>query len=165
MTKYYIFRHGETYNSKNRIKYPKNNWKVQILPEGVPVLEKLATYLNKFKSDFNVSSEYLRCKETTEIVTKITGNNFETDSRINEFSQKMAMESFEIFSERIKNFLDELNSKNYKTVIICTHGAVIAGLKSFLLKNNFEKNDLIDYPRPGVLLRIEKGKIKEIDFK
>ncbi|HBP51546.1 MAG: hypothetical protein US68_C0010G0044 [Candidatus Shapirobacteria bacterium GW2011_GWE1_38_10] len=165
MTKYYIFRHGETYNSKNRTNYPINNFEVKILPEGIPVIKKLATYLKEVKSDFNVSSEYLRCKQTTEIVTKITGKNFETDSRINEFSRKLAQESFEIFSERIRNFLDELNSKNNKTVIICTHGAVIAGLKSYLLKNTFERDDLIDYPRPGVLLKIEDRKIETIDFR
>jgi broad specificity phosphatase PhoE len=165
MTNYYIFRHGQTYNSKNRVKYPKNNFKVEILPEGIPDLEKIAIYLKNIPSDYNVSSEYLRCRQTSEIVTKIAGKIFEKDSRINEFSQKFGQESFEIFKERIKSFLDDLEAKKYNTVVICTHGAVIAGLKSFLLKNTFVGDDLTDYPRPGVLLCVKNKKIEELDFR
>ncbi len=160
MTKYYIFRHGQTKYSKFHLSYPKNNQSIEILPEAVPALEKLAEYLKNIKSDYNVSSEYLRCRQSTAIVTKISGLKFERDPRLNEKSS----ESFDNFRKRVKEFLEETESKNYKTVVICTHGAVIAAIKNLLLKNSFKRREIVFYPRPGVLLIIEGKKIEQINF-
>ena len=160
MTKYYIFRHGQTRNSKYHLPYPRDSRSIEILPEAVPALEKLAGYLKNIKSDYNVSSEYLRCRQSAAIVTKISGLEFEIDPRLNEKSG----ESFEDFKKRVKSFLEDMEKENHKTVVICTHGAVIAALKSLLLKGSFRRREIVFYPRPGVLLSIEGKKTEKIDF-
>jgi len=149
-----------TINAKFHIPYPRNNFMVEILPEGIGAIEKIGDYLKNISSDFNVSSEYLRCQQTTKIVSKITGFNFKNDERLNEKSE----ESFVEFNKRIEDFLSDIKEKNYKTVIICTHGAVIAALKNNLVNNRFRRREVIRYPRPGVLMCIEGKKVEEIDF-
>lgn len=160
MTTYYIFRHGQTKNSKYHLPYPKDNRLIKILPEAVPSLKKLAEYLKNVKSDYNVSSEYLRCRQSTDIVTKISGLNFERDRRLNEKSQ----ESFEDFKKRVKSFLEDMEKENYKTVVICTHGAVIAAMRRLLLKKSVRVTNLPFYPKTGVLMIIKGNEIKYVDF-
>jgi len=160
MTKYYIFRHGQTFNSKNHVPYPEDNFPIEILPESIPVLEKLAVYLKNIPSDYNVSSEYVRCQQSVKVMTEISGLYFDNESRLNEFDKG----SFEEFNKRIESFLNDLNQKNYKTVVICTHGAVVAGLKNILLGKNFDETKLRDFPDTGVLICIEGQKIEEINF-
>jgi len=160
MTKYYIFRHGQTLNSKFHLPYPKNNKSVEILPEGIPSLEKLAKYLKNIKSDHNFSSEYLRCQQSTAIVTKISGLKFKKDKRLNEKSG----ENFSDFKRRVKDFLDEVEKKNYETVVICTHGAVVAAMRKFLLKKSLKITNLPFYPKTGVLMFVKRKEIKYIDF-
>jgi len=160
MTKYYIFRHGETMYSKDLVPYPKNSRSIKILSESIPTLEKIAKYLKKTKPDICISSEYIRCRQSTEIISKISGLNFEKNPRLNEYSQ----ESFKEFKKRVKRFIYDLEEKRYKTVVICTHGAVIAGIKNYLNKDSFTQNDLTDYPKTGVILCIEGDKIEEIVF-
>lgn len=160
MTKYYIFRHGETFYSKNRQSYPEDNFLVEILPEEIPVLEKLAIYLKNISSDYNVSSEYFRCQQSIKIVSEISRLHFENDSRLNEFNH----ETFEELVKRLENFVKDIEEKNYSTVIICSHGAVIAGLKNILTGSEFESRELINYPKTGILTCIEDKKIEEVDF-
>jgi broad specificity phosphatase PhoE len=161
MAKYYIFRHGETFYSKSRSSYPEDNFSVEILPEGILALERLAKYLKNISSDFNVSSEYKRCQQSIKIVSEISGLHFENDARLNEFNR----ETFEDLVKRLQSFVKDIEEKNYSTVIICTHGAVIAGLKNILTGSEYEKCEMVDYPRTGVLTCIENNKIEEIDFR
>ena len=160
MAKYYIFRHGETYYTKNLMLYPVDNFSVEILPEGIPALERLAGYLKNIPSDYNVSSEYKRCQQSIKIVGEISGLHFEKDARLNEFNR----ETFEDLVKRLEIFVKELKEKKYSTVIICTHGAVIAGLKNILVGSEYEKSEIMDYPRPGVLTIAGDNTIEEIDF-
>lgn len=161
MTKYYIFRHGQTFNSKFHLPYPKNNKSVEILPEGIPALERLAGYLKNIKSNHNFSSEYLRCQQTTKIIAGITGLQFEKDARLNEFNQ----ETFSEFVNRTKNFLEEVEKNEYQTVVICTHGAGISTIKNLLIKGRVKRRELPFYPKPGILMCIEGEKIQKIDFR
>jgi len=160
MANYYLFRHGQTFFTKFHLPYFWNNFSVGILPEAVPVLERLAVYLKNIPSDLNVSSEFKRCTQSTEIITRITGNQFIIDSRLNEYYR----ETFGSLRERIKDFINEVNRKNYRTVIVCTHGAVMSGLKHLLLEGGFKQTQLRDYPKPGTLICIKDQKINQIDF-
>ncbi|HWS48440.1 MAG TPA: histidine phosphatase family protein [Candidatus Methanoperedens sp.] len=160
MTRYYIFRHGDTWYTKNRQSYPVDNFSVEILPDSIPALEKIAKYLKDIHSDFNISSEYVRCQQSNKIVSKISGLIFKNDARLNEFSH----EEFDNLVERLESFVNEIKEREYKTIVVCTHGAVIAGLKNILIGSEYEKSEMIDYPRPGVLTIIEGTSIKEIDF-
>lgn len=162
MTKYYIFRHGETLYSKNNISYPTDSFAIEILPESIPTLEKMARYLKNISSDYNVSSEYVRCQQSVKIISEISGLEFKKDSRLNELGDNN--ENFTNFTERLVSFISDIDKKHYKNVVICTHGAVISAAKRILSGTSFERGDLSDYPRPGVILCIENGKIEEIDF-
>ena len=161
MTKYYIFRHGQTRNSKFHLPYPKNNRLIKILPDSIPALKKMAEYLKSISSDLSASSEYLRCQQTTKIISKITGVKFKKDSRLNEFGR----ETFIEFTDRIKDFLEEVEKNKYETVVICTHGAGISTIKNLLIKGRMKRIELPFYPKPGILLCIEGKKIQKIDFR
>jgi len=160
MAKYYIFRHGQTLNSKFHLPYPKNNRLIKILPDSISTLKKMAEYLKNISSDLNVTSEYLRCLETTKIITKITGQKFKKEPRLNEFNQETFLE----FTRRIKDFLEEVDKNKYQTVVICTHGAVISTIKNLLIKGRMTRKELPFFPKPGILLCIENKKISKIDF-
>lgn len=160
MAKYYIFRHGDTFYTKNQQPYPEDNFSVEILPQGIPALEKIGAFLKNISSDFNVSSEYLRCQQSNKIVSGISGLKFENDSRLNEFSNEV----FDNLVDRLENFVKKMEEKQYETIVVCTHGGVIAGLKNILTGSEYEKSEMVDYPRPGVLTIIADKKIEEINF-
>jgi len=160
MTKYYLFRHGQTFFTKFHLSYFWNSFSVGILPEAVPALKRLAAYLKNIPSDLNASSQFKRCTQSAEIITGITGKEFSVDSQLNEYYK----ETFDTFRKRIKNFITKVERNNYQTVIVCTHGAVISAIKHLLLKGSFGKFQLLDYPKPGILVCIEDKKIKQIDF-
>lgn len=162
---YYIFRHGLTYEAKTGSDFTQDSIiSTPILPEGIPTIEKLAKYLGDIKTDANFSSPLLRCQQTIEVVEKITKMKFELDERLGEFLG-LKGETFDSFATRIKNFVDDIQSKNFEFVAICTHGAGIAGLKHWVLERKFEEYQLYDFPKPGVLWIIKEDKtIESIDF-
>lgn len=160
MAKYYLFRHGQTFFTKFHIPYLWYNFSAGILPEAIPVLERLATYLKNIPSDLNAASEFKRCTQSAEVITKVTGKQFGVDSRLNEYYR----ETFDSLRERVKDFIAEVSRKNYRTVVICTHSAVMSGLKHLLLEGSFKQTQLLDYPKPGTLICIKGQKINQIDF-
>ncbi len=157
---YYVFRHAQTLATLNNQLYGDNIISADIIPEGFPPIQRLADYLKQIPSDLNLTSEFLRCTRTVKIVSQITGQIFKTDQRLNEYYQ----ETFDQLKERVQNLLEELNQSNLQTVIICSHGAVIAGLTHLITTNIYSLDQLHDYPTPGVLLHIENKEIKTIDF-
>lgn len=157
---YYLFRHGGTQASKTNSDYGSEIFSAHILPESIEPIKKIGEYLKDIHSDFNVSSEFLRCRETAQIVSDITGKQFSFDQRLNEFYQ----EEFNHLETRLRDFLKEINSRDYQTVLICSHGGVISGLKHLILEDNFEPRDLMDYPQTGILLVIKDKKLEQIDF-
>lgn len=160
MTTYYIFRHGQTKYSKYHLPYPKDNRFVEILPEGRAAIERLGKYLKNIKFSKNFSSEYHRCQQTTEIVNKFSGLKFKKDKRLNEKSG----ENFGDFKARVKDFVEEIEKKNFETVVICTHGAVIAAMRKMLLKKGLRITNLPFYPKTGVLMKVVGKEIEYIDF-
>jgi broad specificity phosphatase PhoE len=159
--KFYIFRHGETYQTKYNLEYEDEQLTSRVLPEGLPETKRLANYLKGVNSDANLSSEILRCRETVEIVSKISGKEFSFDKRLNEFLE----DDFEKLKKRLKDFIDDIKKQNYKSVLICTHGAVIAGLKHLLTEGKFEITDLTDFPQPGSLLILEGKSVELVSFR
>lgn len=159
----YIFRHAETKNSKFNIPYGDSIETAEILAEGIPVVEKLAKYLENISTDANYTSPYKRCIQTVEIVTEICGKSFQLNDALGEYYERK--ETFEDFAERIKGFLIYLEKQNIKSAAICTHGGVIAGLVSYLIKNSYELPDLHNYPPTGILVSIENKKVEYKDFR
>lgn len=170
MTDYYIFRHGDTIESQ-RPKFslishflsPKRDTsQLDILPESIPILEKIGKYLKDIKTDANFCSPYLRCINSANIAGKVANKKYSTDERLKELES--IAEPFPHFSGRIKDFLEEMNAKNYKAVSICTHGAVIAAIKHLEVNRNFNFIQVWDYPSPGILTTIIDRKITQINF-
>ena len=158
MKNFYLFRHGLA--TKSLIGYGDKILTATLLPEGVPPIERMAEFLKDIPSDFNVSSEFLRCQQTTKIISDITNKKFVRDVRLNEYYN----ESFEEFRTRVKNFLQEIETQPYKNIIICTHGAVVAALKNLITKNSFYIFQQFTFPKTGVLMIIKNNTIEEIDF-
>ncbi|MFC1647109.1 histidine phosphatase family protein [Patescibacteria group bacterium] len=157
-TTFYLFRHALATRSKNG--YGDKILTAEIIPDEIGPIEKIATFLKKIKNSQNIRSELKRCEQTTEIITQITGKQFSTDARLNEYYQ----ENFQQFSARIFEWLNQTLANEPENLIICTHGSIIAGIKNFILLNNFPKNKLYDYPECGELLIIKERKVQTINF-
>jgi broad specificity phosphatase PhoE len=125
---YYIFRHGETFYSKNDIQYGENIETAEILPEGIPVIERLAEYLKDKINDFNFTSPYKRAIQTIDIVTKITGKIFVPDERLKEENLSKGLESLDQLVKRLKDFIRSTENNNSKIVSLCSHGWPISTL-------------------------------------
>lgn len=160
MAKFYIFRHGETFATKDSKGYGWRIFSASILDEGIPVIEKMGTYLKSVPSDFNASSQYRRCRQTVAIVNQASGKGFVFDLRLNEYF----LETFNNFYKRLNSFLDFVEKEEYKSVLVCTHGACIAVLLKILRGQTPSKQDLFYYPRPGVLTIVDGKKTEEVDF-
>lgn len=168
--RFLIFRHGIATHSTTG--YGDQIMTAGLLPEAYPVIQRLAEHLAPIRSQLNFSSEVLRCRQTAEIVTKHAGKFFRFDARLNEYH----LESFEEFAARVRNVLEDLvTDADYlaeekqlpngsATLMICTHGAVIAALKHFLLEDHFLQKDELDYTLPGQLLDISGKSFSVLDF-
>lgn len=157
---FYLFRHGQTYYSKNVIPYGENELTASILPEAKPVITKMALFLNELSIDYATRSEFIRCKETTDIIEENANLKFTPDPLLNEFTEK----EFELFSKRMEILVEKLKNLKEERIVICTHGAVVAALQKLLLGKPFRAHDLMYYPKTGVIVKIEGEKKSEVDF-
>lgn len=164
--KIYIFRHGQTIESKYNLIYSQERkLTADILPETVPAIKRLGKFLSKIKTDANFTSPIKRCLQTVEIVQRVSEKEFEVDENLREWMDPV--ESFENLTKRIKVFYDKITNSNYQSVCVCSHGAVIAGIKSFSENQSFPIEKLHDYPEPGVLLVCDhvSQTINQINFR
>ena len=160
MKTYYIFRHGETFVTKKGGWYWHRLYSAPILEQGKPVITKMAHYLKDIESDYNVRSPFLRCQQTAEIVTDITGKIFEVDRRIREWD-------FEIpyyFKRRVLNFITEMEKSDKQVILVCTHALVLQVMIQYLTLGNVNMGKLLAAPLPGVLTIIKEKKAEQIDF-
>lgn len=165
MTDFFVFRHGDTTQSNRKllgIFRSRDTFNLPILQTGVPALEKIGRYLKNIPTQANFVSPFSRCVESAKIVGKISGKEFKIDKRIRELERDG--ESFSSLHKRITEFIEDIARKKYSAVAICTHGAVIAGMKHLLTNGKFYFFQVIDYPSPGNLIIIKDRKVKEINF-
>lgn len=158
----YIFRHGETRETKLGIPYADNVYDSNILTEGKDAIREIGKYLKNIKTDANWASEFKRVKQTVEIVEEISGKKFRFDKRLNEFLDKAEGETFFHLKKRVENLLADIKKK--KAIAICTHGAVIAAVKNLVLGEFIKKEQIYDFPRPGILWIIKENSLEEKDF-
>lgn len=156
----YLFRHGETFATRDTVPYGEQVLSAPILPEGKPIIEKLGKHLADKNIEYFVSSEMLRCRQTSEIVSGHVKLNFETNAKINEFYN----ETFEAFKARVSNFVAEIEAREENVIAVCTHGGCLSALKHLIINDKYSEYQLLDYPRPGVLMKIENGSLAETDF-
>lgn len=158
-TTFYLFRHGLA--TKSITGYGENIINANLLSEGKNAIEKLGKFLQDKPMNYFASSEFPRCVQTAEIIQKQTGNNFKTDTRLNEYYQT----SFGEFIQKIQYFLEYVEKEKYENVWICTHVAVIIAIKKLLTNEQIIESDLFsNFPLPGTLTVISKNKTEEIDF-
>jgi broad specificity phosphatase PhoE len=158
MKHWYIFRHGLATHSKNG--YGDKILTAEVLPEGIPPVQRIGQYLTLMPYDYGARSEFLRCQQTAAIVTEITGRAFTPDKRLNEHYQ----ETFESVRDRVRLFVDEMNAAPHTHIWVCTHGAVIAALKHLITRGDFTRGDENDYIQPGEILLIKDGKPEVVTF-
>jgi len=155
----YIFRHGMAVHPNEG--YGSRVLTAELLPEGIPPIQRLGKYLALMPSDYQACSEVLRCRQTAAIVTEATGKAFVIDPRLREYHQ----ESFDEFARRTEEFADEIRQSPYENIMLCTHGAVIAALKHYLIDGKFSRRYETDYTQTGQLLIIHDDKSSEVlDF-
>lgn len=157
--RFYIFRHGMAVHPNQG--YGSRVLTAELLPEGIPPIQRLAQYLVHAPSDYQACSEVLRCRQTAAIVTEATGKAFVIDPRLKEYYQ----ETFEELSQRTRAFCDEIQQSGYQDVMICTHGSVISALKHYLTDGYFDRRHEMDYTQTGQLMIINEDKSVEVlDF-
>lgn len=157
---YYIFRHGETFATKKKGWYWHRIFSAPILEEGKPNIARLAEYLKDKPSDYNVRSTFLRCAQTAQIVTDITGKEFVSDRRIREY----VFEAPWLFKRRIRHFVREMEASKHQTIVICTHSFVIELLLQEILDGKIHFWKRLAAPLPGVLTVIKNKKVEEMNF-
>lgn len=161
MKTYYIFRHGDTFvtEGKSLWGYGVRMYSAEILPKARPTLQKLGAYLKSVPDSFNASSEFLRCKQTVDIISKVSEKQFVFDKRLNEHF----LEPFGRLQRRLQSFLDDAEKSSYENILICTHGACIAGLIDLLLTGSIRPFNF-NYPMPGVLTIVREKSVQQISF-
>lgn len=161
----YIYRHGDTVNTNSLFKrffgVEGSTQNLPILPKGVYALKEIAKFLKNTPTQAGFCSPYLRCIQSTQIVSGITNKNYEIDERITEFEGK---EKFGSLIKRVDNFLKDVERKNFDSVSICTHGAVISAIKHLTKNGKFYYFQLFDYPSPGKLTIIKDGRTETLNF-
>lgn len=140
--------------------YGDKQYEAEVLPEGIEPIKRLGNYLKFTKTDFHYTSEIMRCLQTAQIVSGITGKQFEQNSLLNEYLE----DSFDEFKARVKRFVDRANEETNKTFLICTHGAVISALKHLNIFGQYEEPDLMDFPVPGTLMILNNTGSEIVDF-
>lgn len=154
----YIFRHGLATHSKSG--YGEKILSAEILEEGKPAIRKLSQFLTKYPFDVGFTSPVKRCMQTIEIVTDITGYEFEPDNRITEFH----LEGIDDVRERAESFLHSIAKMSSEHIYVCSHGTVIAAMQRRLLNQSFESDNILEYPHCGGLRIIHQAHVDEIDF-
>jgi len=157
---FYLFRHGQTYYSKNEIPYGTNEHTADILDEARPPIEQIGQFLSTVPIDTAFRSELRRCEQTAHIIESTVQFRFTPTPLCNEFME----DSFEAFYKRMQTLTEMLEKASGDGIAVCTHGAVIAALKKMLLGQEFGAHDLMYYPKTGVVVKVSEGKLLELDF-
>ncbi|HXS14869.1 MAG TPA: phosphoglycerate mutase family protein [Candidatus Saccharimonadales bacterium] len=155
----YLFRHGLA--TKSTQGYGEHIKTARLLPEAYKPIEKMAEFLQNIPADHFFSSEYIRCVQTSEIITKITHIPFVTDKRLNEYNDI----SLSNFVNNLSSFLRDIETMNGNSLFICTHAADLVVLKKLLFNVPIDEADTqSNAPLPGVLEIIKNGITEEINF-
>jgi broad specificity phosphatase PhoE len=156
---WYIFRHGLATRSKNG--YGDRVYTAELLPEGIPPIQRLGAYLKPMPCDAAWRSEFLRCQQTAGIVSEATARVFTPDARLNENVE----EAHASVVKRVTEFVAEVNATQHQHVWVCTHGYIIAALRALLTSGSFPESVANDYTQTGQLLIIQPTTEQQvIDF-
>lgn len=178
-----LIRHGKTvYNVEKRLQSPKD----KLTEEGKDQIRMLKSFFETCKFDKFISSDEIRALETSEIISKFIGMDFEKTELIREkssgdFSDKLVSEvdwttvygSF--LEKKIPNgesvkdtmvrsleFFKQINeSPQGKDILVISHGTFLRVLISLVINENVQDYLLNHiYPNVGIVIlsRDEFGK-------
>ena len=176
----YLIRHGQTdWNVERRI---QGQTDIPLNINGKKQAEEASVEISNLKIDKIFSSDLSRAKETAEIINKKVGAKITYDKRLrevnygeyegiqidkftdkeweifNETPEKIKGESREQVYERVKSFLNEINS-NENTLIV-THGGSLRMMLYYA--NNKEKYDKESYNEFAKDFWISNAKVIEM---
>lgn len=162
----YFLRHGETEQNIKKTYY--GTMDVSLNEEGVNQSLKASRYLEGVIYDKIYCSERLRAIETAEIILRDREGSLILDSRINEinfgiFEGKtyeeikryypeeqtewendwkgfcpQGGESYVMFYERVKSFMEFIKEGAEENILIVTHGGVIRTVYAYILNENLD---------------------------
>jgi isoleucyl-tRNA synthetase len=188
--KYFILRHGQTIyqtKMKNRV-YPKEEKEnISLTKKGAQEIEKVAKILKKEKIDLIYSSDFLRTKQTSEILAKVLNVRPKFDPRlrdvnlgvyhgrskkdyfkemppsIDRFDKKVPEgESWLDCQKRMVEFISEIDRKHQnKTILIVSHGDPLWLLEGAMKGKTRE--ELIKEKKEGKT--IDTGELRKLEFK
>lgn len=149
--KVYIVRHGQVpHNVLNQY----NGADEDLTQIGINQAKDLRNKIKNLKFDIIISSPLIRAKHTAEILNinniktiyderikerncgDLSGKPLEVTNREEYWSYNTTIkygtsEDIRLFFERVYNFLDELKTKNYQTVLIVAHSGVSKAFNSY----------------------------------
>lgn len=189
--KIYLVRHGETVFNTMGVLQGWNN--SDLTEKGIEAAKDLGEKLADVKFDKVFSSDLKRAAdtarliakrepETTELlreidmgdwsgqhIDKVIENDYETyyNFCVNaHLYNKEGAESYTVFLDRLKEFIDTyLMGKNYKNVLITTHGVTCVGILAIAEGLPLEKLWDNRVPKNAVpsILKLEEGKLSVIE--
>jgi len=159
-----VVRHGETnYNKKNLIN-SKPTEKVYLTPKGVSQAQEVADKLKEESIDIIIVSELYRSEQTAAIINNYHLRPMFIDERINDHkiglegepitkyydlikdfpdwktAKLQGGESYLEMKQRVFEFLKDLErKKQFKTVLVVTHLAIVRLIKSYFEKLSDEE--------------------------
>lgn len=142
--KIYLVRHGEVNHNLYKM---YSNEDEDLNETGIEQAEELKSKIEKIDYDIVISSPLLRAKHTAEIINcrnknviiderlrernpgSLNGQSLEVTDREEYWNYYSKIkygtsESITILFDRVKEFLDELKTKEYKSVLIVAHSGV-----------------------------------------
>lgn len=145
--KYILLRHGETKYQAQGLKVipytEEDKMSLPITESGRKKIEEDAKELKSKNIDFIYSSDFLRTRQTAEIVSKETGVEIVFDKRLEDIEVD-GSESIQDVKKRAVSVIENLEKKyKNKTILIVSHGDPLRTLMDyFCLPENL-------YPETG----------------
>ena len=136
--------------------YGPRHFSARIDTGSVDDIKKIGTWLQTKPLDLIMTSEYLRCRETAEIITEIINKEYTLDNRLNSIFFETPWQ----VKKRVVRFLEDRERSEQNHIAICTHGYIIAVLQSLLLNKKLTLIDTFKQIQPGVLLVLSRGKME-----
>ena len=168
--KIYLTRHGQT--ELNRRELMQGRTDEPLNENGITQAKKARSFLEGIEFDAVYSSPLIRAKQTASILSGKPEEEIITDDRIREvefgdyelrkynnlgprfnaywlfpevFPNPGTVESVESMVSRSHGFLKELETKNYKNVLIVCHGGIMRPMSGYLMD---KESGLYWRPRP-----------------
>ena len=129
-----------------------NNQNEDLTKKGIKQAEELREKIKTINYDIVICSPLVRAKHTAKIIN-VKEKEMIIDNRLEERNpgslsgQSLDVTDIKLFFDRVYNFLDELKTKNYESVLIVAHSGVskafygyFEGIENGLFLNKGLKN-------------------------